>query len=443
MRGEGARRHGQITMFVIIGLLILLVFGIFYLLFGAQQGSENLHERVQGTVAMSDMALIDRHVGSCLDAIVKDELRIVGDTGAADGVGPSAILGTGASQTRVAYGVTRNAAPQDTDVLPIANAPPRYPDWNVTIAQSTHDPRTDRPFPAYSGGYFGDVQFAAACDRTGPNAPGAFVACVSYPDNPPGTRGPSVQETLARNIAQRVASCASPSVFSQAIGRDVMRVGDATLNVTYLPSEIAVTLTYPLVLSGDIVLETQPISRSYDVRLLAILRFADDLARAESRNVTFRIEQDYQRLVSWKPGMTVRRSRDVPVSSILSGGSAGSITPLADMVVILDAQSDAGSGAFPFRFLIEHRLPMLDTLPDDAWISIFISGEEPAAAVAADPDDGPLLYDDPRITAEIEPAADPSILLQVVVWDADCPMPYSPTTCGDYDHVTVHRPVSG
>jgi len=439
MRGEGARRRGQITMFVIIGLLILLVFGIFYLLFGAQQTSDGLRDRVQGTVALSDMALIDRHVGSCLDAIVKDELRILGDTGAADGVGPSAIVGTGATQTRVAYGITRNAAPQNTDVLPIANAAPRYPEWNVTIAQSTHDPRSGRPFPAYSGGYFGDVQFAAACDREGPNGPGAFIACVSYPDNPPGTRGPSVQETLSRNIVQRVASCASPSVFSQAIGRDVARVGDATLNVTYLPSEIAVTLTYPLVLSGDIVLETQPISRSYDVRLLSLLRFADDLARAESRNVTFRIEQDYSHLISWKQGMTVRRSRDVPVSSILPGGS---ITPRADMVVILDAQSDLGSGAFPFRFLVEHRLPMLDTLPDDDWVSIFVSGEDPVAPVAADPDDGPLLYDDPHITKEIDPPANQSILLQVVVWDADCPTPYSSTTCRDYDHVTIRRPVS-
>ena len=440
--------RGQVTMFVLLGLVLLLVAGLLYLVAGAQRDARSLQERVEGTIALSDMALIDRHVGSCLDAIVKDELRIVGDTGALAKNGPSAIVGSGDAQRRVGYGVTRNAAAGDTDVLPKSSAPPRYPDWGVGIENSTTDPVTGRVFPAHSGGYFGDVQFPAACDRDGPNRPGAIITCASYPGTPPGTSGPSVQETLARNVAQRVAACASPRVFGDAIGRDVTQVGDSIVNLTFIPGGLTVALEYPLELDGDIVLMTAPVSRAYDVRLLNILQFAADLAREESRNVTFRIDVDYRNLSSWKPGFEVRRTRDVAVTNRLPGGN----DPGADLALIIDTASVIDGSAFTFRFLIEHRQPMLAPFSRDELLRVFrdcADCEPPSAPVAADPDDGLIYFGDPRITVStFLPGAlpgSPEATIQVVVWDADCSTPYNGGDCsqqssdryGNYDYATA------
>src|SRR5262249_12036176 len=148
----------------------------------------------------------------------------------------------------------------------------------------------------------------------------------SYPGIPPDTVGPSVQETLERNIGQRVAACASPRVFADAIGRDVTQVGEPIVNVSFVPGKLVVALEYPLELQGDVVLMTAPISRTYNVRLLNVLQFATDLAREESRNVTFRIDQDFRNIPSWKNGFSVRRSRNVAISNPWVGGSVGSLS---------------------------------------------------------------------------------------------------------------------
>ncbi len=424
-------------MFVLLGLVILMVVGVLYIVSTAQRERENLQDRIEGTIALSDMALIDRHVGSCLDTIVTDELRIIGDTGALGVNGPSAIVGADAASRRVGYGVTRNGAASDTDVLPIAKSGSAYPDVGVGIENSTTDPSTGNPFPGHSGGYFGDVQFVAICDRDGPNPPTASVSCSSpsgsYPGSPPGTVGPSVQETVERNIEQRVAACASSRVFTDAIGRDVTQVGDAMVNVTYLPSGLAVSLQYPLELDGDVVLQTAPIARSYDVRLLSILQFATDLARAESRNVTFTPETDYRSLSSWKEGFDVRRSRNVQISSPISGGSVGSITEHADMIAIIDTHSELSGVAYTFRFLVEHRVPMLQSMSDVDALRFFRDGETPSYPVAADPDDGIIPIGD-QIAVEF-PSSGP--YMQIVVWDSDCPI-HSDTACLDYDYLNVY-----
>lgn len=359
--------RGQITLFFLIGLVVLIIVGVSFLLLRPSAGSD--------TVDTVNAAVVTSVVGACLDTIVADELRIVGETGGLPSVEarpgveyPSAIVPFGTGARRIIYGVTAN---RDLgDLLPGAHAPPRYPDTMVAIGTSHmfYDAALDRlvelqPFQ----GHFGDVYLPAICAFGGPNGPSSPLRCRNYPGMPPGTPGPSMQEQLAQRIASRVASCASPEMLSASLGQQVTSVGSPVANLTFTPTNILVKLTYPLELEGSVTTRVETTPRTYKVRLMPLMQFAHALAHAEARNVTFDPVRDAALLPEFRDGFIVTRHETV-ASEQRPSFADRPLAARADVILITDQRSEIDGVTYSYAFLVEDRPPMLNELPDPGQV---------------------------------------------------------------------------
>jgi len=401
-------RGGQLTIFVVIGLVLLFVVALFTLMLSSLREEE--------TPETKNQAILSSTIESCIDSIVTDELNLLGTSGGVvtfTGI-PNALVDTGRGTKKILYGLTQNPS---TGTRPHTYPPPRYPDDGVTINTLQRDPLTGRRFQDFQNGYFGELNFPGICAKEGLNKPGTQYTCT-YPGNPPGTLGPSVQEGLTRRITNRVQACASPTAFEQATGREVQRVGTPSSTVEFTYANIIVSVTYPLNLDDGTAVKS--FQRVYDVRLLPIMLFAAELAREDSRNLSFSVPDDYTALNTYEHGFVVLTSSNVAISE-----PVGTQSPYATLVTVLDSESSLDGISYGFNFLIEHRPPMLDPLTSTEIVDLFRDGSVPVRT--GDPDDGTVttafcLSGDEHAICDSVP------IPSVVVFDADGDMDWEVIT---------------
>lgn len=380
MMGERVgKRRAQITLFVIIGLVALIVVGIFFSL----SKPVVQKEPVRSVEDIADNAILQQYLSSCLDTVVNDELYKLGQSGGLpnDPGYPSAEVGSGDSARKILYGVTRN---NDGDIPQFVPAPD-YPDNSSSFSNMTINPRTGVPFLQFKDGFFGDTHFPATCERTGPNALGGAHACRYYIDNPPGTKGPSTQKQLQQRIEYQVAKCASLDRFNTATDGAVVSVGTPNVNLSFSSDVVMVGFMYDVTLKGS-THKLLPINRRYDVRYVSIAEFAYDLAREETRNLTFDPANPahYKNIRSYRDGFIVGRS-EVPTT----GNYLVPVTPNknATLITIIDSKSSLRSESYTFSFLIEHRGPVLEKLEDIDQCIPTVPPVAGAPVIGLDPDD--------------------------------------------------------
>ncbi len=387
MRGERA----QVTLFFAIGIVVLLAVGTITYLLVSRTSAADASAQQRGAREAADAGVLSAYLASCVDTVVDRQLRALGESGGLlDFEGyPSAMLSVGNGSREIGYGITRNRDAAGTGAIgPYAYPAPRYPDNGVAIENATLDPATLRPFAPFQDGYFGDVTFPAVCGKSGMNRPGSAFTCRYYEANPPGTPGRSAQELLEERIAQGVRGCADLRAFTDAIGQQVERVDDPVANVTFTFDNVLVSLTYPVQLRGAQATTLETLRRDYKVRYLPVAQFAIDLAREESRNVTFDISRDFAQVPSYREGFVVRKSGNVSLASVPAGFSGA-----ASLVTILDQHSQIEGETYAFSFLVEHRLPMLSPVPLAEAEDVDATGHLPdGTLVAADPDEGVLSF---------------------------------------------------
>ncbi|HIH25047.1 TPA: hypothetical protein HA251_08500 [Candidatus Woesearchaeota archaeon] len=411
--------RGQVTLFFAVGLVMLIMLAIIYLALSRNDDPGT----VDAVRSLSQNAVVQQYLTSCLDTIMNDELQKLGSSGglpqsAAPGAYPSAIVGSGDSARRVLFGITRNrdcTAPTSTSctAFPVAHPAPKYPDDGVTLARSTENRNTaGLDFLPFLDGYFGDVNFPGVCSPVGSNALNGPNPCRYYAassprtvSNPPGTPGPSTQQELLGRVNTRVSSCADIGVFSRATGAQVTAVGTPSVNITFVQEGVLALFEYSVTVQGSAESQVLPVSRRYDVRYLAIAQYAYDLAREETRNVTFNITDPahYGKLSSYREGFSVGKARNAAISDA-SPSDVG--TPKTDIVSIIDARSRIDDTQYSFSFLVEHRPPMLDVLSDASKCDTSAPGFDPQA-IAADPDETPLAvaYDGATATCTVTDAS--------------------------------------
>ena len=391
-------RGGQVTLFVIVGLVLLIVVGGLFMVLS--KGAADKGSPIKGT---TNVAVLSSFIGSCVDTVVTEQFQVLSRNGGAFSLEGYAVGPVRDQAMR--YGLTRNYDTPDNEMLkPYGYLPPQYPDWNVFVTRSDLDTDGVR-FDDFQDGYFGDVYFPAICSKTGGNRPGMTFTCRSYEGNPPGTPGPSTQAEFEARVRDGVRSCANLRAFQEAIGQDVERVDEPSVNITYTFSNVLVTLTYPVVLSGETTTRLEEFRRDYRVRYLPLAQFAIDLAREESRNVTFDLTEDYTHVRSYRPGFTVTANRDL----VVEGDTP---TYRATLVTIFDSQSLLDGQSYTFSFLIEHRDPMLSPLTVAQGEAITDDGMLPDGTPgAADPDETPI-----AITKERDAFGN---LQRITVTDAD------------------------
>lgn len=355
-------RGGQVTMFAIVGLVLLLTVAIIWVVL--------LKLRVAAPFDISSNAALRSYVGSCLDTAVEDELLAIGKSGGLSlmnaTVFQNANIVIDGEQQTVLYGVTRNKD-KPGGFIPYAYDVPRYPDEMVSLTNITIDTSTGQEFVMFQDGYFGDVTLPAICSRDGPNGVGSTTPCRYYPDSPPGTAAgspyESIQEGLTAEVERKVQTCVDLRQFSNAIGENVQSIAPPELSIMFTESNIIVALVYNITISGKSTVAR--FDRRYDVRYLPLMEYAFDLAKQESRDIMFDITSDYSNKLKL-PSYAGFEVRKTPASR-------------ADLITITDPASKVRGVPYSVQFLVEHRIPMLDHIPAFA-----------CSARAVDPDEGEL-----------------------------------------------------
>lgn len=354
MSGESGK-GGQITMFFIIGIVLLFTVAIFYLMFSdgdlpsAQYTGDQLNS----------------YIRTCVDSKVEAQLHDLGETGGIwndEAAYPFGMV----DGRKVLYGITAN---EDVQLMPRRYAPPQYPDWFINRSDTAVIVDDGEPVRMYwfQDGYFGDVNFPAPC------RPGSCQHHLLVP-GAKGVGDPdvSVEERLEDEITAAIGDCINPGRFEQYLGTAVSQREQPRVNVTLTQQAVLVSIKYKLTIDGqpkDVTFEPR-----YSVRYLALSQFAVDLAREETRNVSFNITRDYTRLSSYRTGFSVMRTPDA--ATLPASSRPG------DLVTITDSESEVKGEMYRFRFLVQHRPPMLEWLPAEPGANQYSIANCPAT----DPD---------------------------------------------------------
>jgi hypothetical protein len=341
-------RGGQITLFFIVGVVLLFTVALLYLFVQRNQVAQPLDV---------DNAQLNAYLASCIDTAVENELLDLGEHAGIQ----ERVRSSFPSLEGHFYGIKRKEP--DQMIGPWAHPIPQYPNWSITLANTELNDDGVTPLYPYQDGYFGDVHFMAPCSRASGNAPGSQFACRYYPGLPAGTpSGKSAQELAEAALQVKAQGCVNQGLFQRTFGSDV-RVQDPRLNLTLTPQLVLASVDFPLTVNGQA--HELHLERMYALRYRALAEFSYDLARKETRDVHFNIidPADYKTLSSYKEGFKVERIQ----------GTA------ADLIIINDTASRVRNNPYAFQFLIEHRNPMIDPSSTDC-----------SNLAAADPDSTPL-----------------------------------------------------
>ncbi len=297
------KKRGQITLFIIIGILVVATAGIIYYVL--------VPKKIE--VKELDVTAIREYVTSCLDSTAKNALVVIGMKGGYvehfEGLDYVTI-----GETDVYYGITKPYLIDETtwyaiqQYVPDDNPFPMPPDY-PWIGFSSSDVGELRP------GLFGKTKLPS----------------ISYGDR-------SIQTQLKSYIVQNLDQCLDFSVFGEQ-GFEIEK-GQKEVKVLIGLDSVVTTLTYPLKISKfEQKASLEQFSTTVNVRFGRIHTFIRNLILNDVSNIMFDIDNatnDYD-------GMTV---------SVEHNSN--------DLIIVMDSKSSLYGKPYLFRFMRENRFPALD-----------------------------------------------------------------------------------
>ncbi|MBW3003630.1 hypothetical protein KY337_03640 [Candidatus Woesearchaeota archaeon] len=368
-------KKSQITLFIILGMVVIMVFGVTMY---AVKISTTTKQREEGTKILTEtiqVSGIQNYIEECLDQTIEDALLKLGRQGGRlyDFQGGSMIPGKSVrvDSNLVSYGITKPLLAEETNYPP----PFAYP----CLGPLDSCPRNL---------YLGTNALPGLCDFNGPNKKGAqfFLPCPTY-DFASEADHSSVQEQLQTYISNKTKECIN---FS-AIGiKDAVVEGDINTSVVIGRNNIEVTLVYPLELriSGEEpVIELLEFSAKYPVRLMKIFEIAATgagLIGGDNNQLNFKILESFK-----KPALY---DKDINVNMFSRVCSDCGLQRHDALLVIQDKESIVNNTPYTMQFMIENRFPVLDWIGHfpkiDGYDIIVLEGEPINFTVQGyDPDD--------------------------------------------------------
>lgn len=385
-------RRGQITLFVIIGIIVLILF-LFILLIRNVTITQPFNPNAFGTPY--DATLIEGYVGTCMDLVSDEAFTKLGQQGGllyesqgglhtysiahppvmlapqppAPAV-PFQFFATPSSLDWPIHDVSALDRRQPNHVWvsfglvndsgyaarPPDRAPPEYPVANTAIADLED---ALRPWSARSrDGPFGQFALPKLCDSTGPNAMNPLhqnIRCPAYlqplPLNP--VHGPSIQESLTEYVENGMLGCLEQTELESRLGTSV-EIVRPNASVVMTENRVTLDIVLPLALgSADGALRFGQFTRQYDVRLYKVYQYLFHLIKAASKRPYFSFNEstNYTSITPHYDGFVVQQQR---VRNISSGRQD------LFLVTVTDPYSTVGKTSWAFQFLVQNRRPVLD-----------------------------------------------------------------------------------
>ncbi|MBW2967521.1 hypothetical protein KY362_03470, partial [Candidatus Woesearchaeota archaeon] len=342
-------RKAQMTIFFIIGLLILAVFAMLWYL-NARVAETQLTGPTEKIITdLLKTGAVPYYVGVCLEEQAKDGLTFVGETGGdiftIDG-GPAPWPTKVYNVTnRETFGISRPKLENDT----IYPEPPGYP-GGVGAVQQVPELRFGEP------GRFGEVTLRRLCDVNGANSPHLFPP-PNFISNVFCFQGMysadySTQWQLETYLEMNILNCTNWTAIRRETGYNVTATGEP--NVTfrlgltdvwadaYIPIRIEVGGQEPIFTVADF-------HQRFPVRLKRIVEFAATIANYDSFYLDWNMSRDYM-----IPGIY---DTDMEFGVFTDYSSEG---VWDDLVVIRDSASVIDGKNYIYKFARENRHPALD-----------------------------------------------------------------------------------
>jgi hypothetical protein len=401
-------KKSQITFFVILGLIILIIFVALFWIKSYVSEEKFLEEKEEVEGLFSKQGKYYGYVSSCVQQSAKRALILAGTQGGviyetqAPGTknyrGPNDYsygqyilpfpyddvysLGDEDEYTyEVSYSIFRPDLSLGLDNHPNI---PEYPFGNVLLVSD----------PTIYGSFvnpFGNIltnPLAPLCDYNGENQPGkegAKYTCETY-DSRRETDKSSIQEYLEEYIAYNTKECVNFNSMPEIANTSVEK-GNVTATVIFTQESVHVSVTFPINLRrGDEsnTISIQNYETSLGVRFKKIHELFTRLVDREINDLFFDIQRDADQLNDCKEfvnagvnvpcfrdGMQIYKIADVCPEE-LCDYSDGSylLGRYDDVVVIEDSLSKLDGLPFMFFIAIQNRAPALDyihEIPDETY----------------------------------------------------------------------------
>ncbi len=397
-------RQGQVTAFILIGL-ILLVALIF--LFSLRRAATQSTTKMGALERSYDRAVVEPYVDRCIDLAADQGFTLLGRQGGLifgeqGGLATHSPLeeqldlsagATRALPLNLSFGLINDSGspfrPKFATQYPPYGNQSYYPFPDVTLA-SLRPPinRSANPVSQWAGpqydGPFGQYALPPLCDPAGPNA--LTIINQNLRCDPrlfPTDRRPSVQASLAEYITNGLVACIDTGELSKLLGASVS-MERPTVNVTLARQATFVDVDLPLRFADDAGnLRAASFSRQYPVRLYALYSYAFHLLKQASKDPFFRFANvsSYASVAGYD-----RFAVDfAPVQPTQAHGRKDLF-----FVSIIDPASIVAKGGWSLQFLVQDRTPVLDLTSIIDLSSLTAPGANVSIPVSAvDPDGDP------------------------------------------------------
>jgi hypothetical protein len=380
----------QITMFVILGLVLLILVIMF---FSFMKMLKQKPIPVKKIIDELETGRLKNHVTNCMakvgaggleklganggviydfegGRIIKDELTL--------GIDYLPYIDNLGQPYYVAYGLRKNTACSTVDHS-ISGYP--YPETLVSDLNSIYFNPANPANCLYTAGldgFFGQINLTKLCYISRQSS------CESYAK---GTViGWTMQKQLEDYISKNLEYCIDFESFTRTIGANITHDPMPEVEVDIHDTDVSILVKYPITISFE---NQEPITQilnyqtTLNTRLESIFNYLHELLSGyEVKLLNFNMETDYM-ISSWKPGFEISIKRAPCTSCELP-------YKYDDMFELVDRESSLDGKPFIFRFAIENRRPVLDLISDrtanplDGNLDIFLN--------AKDPDDTPITY---------------------------------------------------
>lgn len=412
-------RRGQITIFIVLGMVILIIFGLVF--FVSRQTSDVVLEKKINKIYgdfLSSTNLKD-YISSCLDSTMDDSMRLVALQGgrAYDYQAEGGYSITSENETipfnhsgfiyNISYGIKKPIPGSKSYYLGI----PQYPYPGALV----QNPRTEiRPPPLFQSVFAlreigkeitNPHSLVSLCNHYGPNyydIPNASYTCETTT-----LANISVQQYLKELIINRTRACVNFPQFTENTKYNISE-GKIDGFVLLGNDDLFVNINYPIIISvgGEppitkfLEFKSRPKTRLKKVHELAahLIGYSGkgNKPKADADNIFFNITRDdphdcfaddeSPRQPCVLNGMKVSRIRDYCLNNSICGYLPEHYK-YSDIINITDSNSMVAGKPLMFLFVVENRVPALNFISDRT-----INVGDNIEFFALDPDEDDLNY---------------------------------------------------
>lgn len=327
-------KKGQLSMFIIIAVLILFVFGLGSLIY--KMTNLTFEEKVEKAVERTKEKASENYISVCLKDSTEEAVRWVARRG-----GYAGQLGNG-------FG-----GPQHTSL-------------NIAISNESLTPAPEYPYEGFSifrgePFAFGKKYLPFLCQKGGPND----LNVTEYARRcPAGAYGvDSIQKDLSLIIADGLKNCVNTESMDMSGEFEVeFADDDPAVRIIYGEGGMLAEASYPFIFKKDDESMTKTVEFTYEVpiRFKKIYGLADYLIRNDLYYIDFDMSRDFF--------TQTRRSSDYDEAMrIMIEEMEDNKT---DIIHILDNRSVLDGKAVDFRFARQNRPPVLEPLPEEMSLSL-------------------------------------------------------------------------